>query len=62
MQEKFVEYTHCKTSEGEQCDKFFENATNTGKTCVCTVKFSLSPAFKGDVFMYYGLSNFYQVC
>lgn len=62
VQEKYVEYTNCETSNGERCDKFLENVTNTGKTCVCTVKFSLSQAFKGDVFMYYGLSNFYQVC
>ncbi|XP_022782937.1 cell cycle control protein 50A-like isoform X2 [Stylophora pistillata] len=60
VQEKTVEYTYCKSSSGEGCDKFFENATNTGKTCVCKVKFNLSEEFKGDVFMYYGLSNFYQ--
>ncbi|XP_078368787.1 cell cycle control protein 50A-like isoform X2 [Oculina patagonica] len=60
VQEKFVEYTNCETSNGERCDKFLENVTNTGKTCVCTVQFSLSQEFKGDVYMYYGLSNFYQ--
>ena len=57
-----MDYTYCKASSGKGCDKFFENVTNTGKTCVCKVKFNLSQEFKGDVFMYYGLSNFYQVC
>ncbi|KAJ7392111.1 hypothetical protein OS493_013478 [Desmophyllum pertusum] len=59
VQEKTVEYTTCEASNGEQCDKFL-NDTNTGKTCACIVKFNLSQEFKGDVYMYYGLSNFYQ--
>ncbi|KAM6149592.1 LOW QUALITY PROTEIN: cell cycle control protein 50A-like [Erethizon dorsatum] len=28
--------------------------------CVCTINFTLEKAFEGNVFMYYGLSNFYQ--
>ena len=62
MQEHTIEYTACKTIDGQQCDKFFDNVTNTGKTCNCEVKFDLVEEFKGPVFMYYGLSNFYQVC
>ena len=61
VQEQKIEYTQCKNTDGKQCDKFFDNVTNTGKTCFCTVKFNLSEEFKGPVFMYYGLSNFYQV-
>lgn len=60
VQEQKIEYTQCKNTDGKQCDKFFDNVTNTGKTCFCTVKFNLSEEFKGPVFMYYGLSNFYQ--
>ena len=61
VQEQIVEYTSCETAAGQRCDKFFENVTNTGKTCTCKVKFNLTEQFKGSVFMYYGLSNFYQV-
>ncbi|XP_073234629.1 cell cycle control protein 50A-like isoform X1 [Porites lutea] len=60
VQEHTVEYTECKASDGQRCDQFLENVTNTGKTCTCTVKFNLTEEFKGSVFMYYGLSNFYQ--
>ncbi|KAF6116634.1 transmembrane protein 30A [Phyllostomus discolor] len=28
--------------------------------CVCTINFTLEQSFEGNVFMYYGLSNFYQ--
>ena len=61
VQEQKIEYTACKNTDGERCDEFFDNVNNTGKTCHCKVKFNLSEEFKGSVFMYYGLSNFYQV-
>ncbi|XP_068708204.1 cell cycle control protein 50A-like isoform X2 [Montipora foliosa] len=60
VQEHTIEYTDCKTIDGQQCDKFFDNVTNIGKTCNCEVKFDLVEDFNGSVFMYYGLSNFYQ--
>uniref|UniRef100_G1PJE5 Cell cycle control protein 50A n=1 Tax=Myotis lucifugus TaxID=59463 RepID=G1PJE5_MYOLU len=28
--------------------------------CICTINFTLEQSFEGNVFMYYGLSNFYQ--
>lgn len=33
---------------------------NTTRPCRCTVSFSLDQPFEDNVFMYYGLSNFYQ--
>ncbi|XP_053566422.1 cell cycle control protein 50A [Bombina bombina] len=36
------------------------NATLSGATCYCTINFTLDYAFESTVFMYYGLSNFYQ--
>ncbi|KAJ8389360.1 hypothetical protein AAFF_G00120680 [Aldrovandia affinis] len=33
---------------------------NNTKPCTCSVSFTLDQAFEGNVFMYYGLSNFYQ--
>ncbi|XP_041105428.1 cell cycle control protein 50A-like [Polyodon spathula] len=33
---------------------------NSTKSCVCKVPFTLEQSFESEVFMYYGLSNFYQ--
>ncbi|XP_058879502.1 cell cycle control protein 50A-like [Acipenser ruthenus] len=33
---------------------------NSTKPCVCKIPFTLEQSFESDVFMYYGLSNFYQ--
>ncbi|KAL6486672.1 hypothetical protein MHYP_G00060640 [Metynnis hypsauchen] len=33
---------------------------NSTTPCTCTLNFSLDQPFEGNVFMYYGLSNFYQ--
>ncbi|XP_030624453.1 cell cycle control protein 50A isoform X1 [Chanos chanos] len=33
---------------------------NSTAPCVCSVEFTLDQPFEGNVFMYYGLSNFYQ--
>ncbi|XP_024293419.1 cell cycle control protein 50A isoform X2 [Oncorhynchus tshawytscha] len=33
---------------------------NNTKSCTCSVPFSLDQPFESNVFMYYGLSNFYQ--
>ncbi|NP_001080854.1 transmembrane protein 30A L homeolog [Xenopus laevis] len=36
------------------------NVTLNGPTCNCIINFTLDYAFESNVFMYYGLSNFYQ--
>ncbi|XP_029434400.1 cell cycle control protein 50C-like [Rhinatrema bivittatum] len=42
------------------CSKLRENSSNSEKQCTCIVHFSLRESIQGDVFMYYGLSGFYQ--
>ncbi|XP_027509165.1 cell cycle control protein 50C-like [Corapipo altera] len=42
------------------CSKFRENSSNWNKECLCSVNFTLKEDILGDVFMYYGLQNFYQ--
>ncbi|KAM3934106.1 cell cycle control protein 50C-like [Leptodactylus fuscus] len=42
------------------CTKLRENSSNSEKPCTCTVNFSLKENIQGDVFLYYGLSNFFQ--
>ena len=61
VQEKIIDYTHCRAigfSENDTCARLF--AQNISKTCECEVAFTLTEDFKRDVFIYYGLSNFYQ--
>nr|XP_033799730.1 cell cycle control protein 50C-like [Geotrypetes seraphini] len=42
------------------CSKLRENSSNSEQECKCAIHFSLRESFQGDVFMYYGLSGFYQ--
>uniref|UniRef100_A0A3Q2QMZ5 Cell cycle control protein n=1 Tax=Fundulus heteroclitus TaxID=8078 RepID=A0A3Q2QMZ5_FUNHE len=38
----------------------YECGRQSTKNCVCTMEFSLSTLFKGPVFFYYGLTNYFQ--
>ncbi|EDO47858.1 predicted protein [Nematostella vectensis] len=61
VQEKVIEYTKCNsTTTNEGCDAFFKKVNNSGKVCHCKIDFSLASKFSGDVYIYYGMSNFYQ--
>ncbi|NXD72877.1 CC50C protein, partial [Eolophus roseicapillus] len=42
------------------CSKLRENSSNWNKECYCSVNFMLKEDILGDVFMFYGLQNFYQ--
>ncbi|XP_009959680.1 PREDICTED: cell cycle control protein 50C-like, partial [Leptosomus discolor] len=42
------------------CSKLRENSSNWNKECHCSLNFTLKEGILGDVFMYYGLQNFYQ--
>ncbi|NWI10515.1 CC50C protein, partial [Crypturellus soui] len=42
------------------CTKLRENSSNWNKECYCSTDFMLKEDMLGDVFMYYGLQNFYQ--
>ncbi|KFP29928.1 Cell cycle control protein 50C, partial [Colius striatus] len=42
------------------CSKLRENSSNWYKECHCSINFMLKDDMLGDVFMYYGLQNFYQ--
>ncbi|GAA6227353.1 cell cycle control protein 50A-like [Lates japonicus] len=57
-QEIKVDYTHAGTCN--MCFETLKNMSNAGKSCTCTVEFSIEKPFKGDVFFYYGLQNFHQ--
>ncbi|NXF92257.1 CC50C protein, partial [Eubucco bourcierii] len=43
-----------------ECSELRENSSNWNKECSCSANFMLEEGILGDVFMYYGLQNFYQ--
>ncbi|KAM4699378.1 cell cycle control protein 50B-like [Discoglossus pictus] len=51
-----LEYDYTGAESGSYCSE----CANTSQTCLCSVPFNISSFFKGPVFMYYELSNFYQ--
>ncbi|XP_053164878.1 cell cycle control protein 50C-like [Hemicordylus capensis] len=42
------------------CSELRQNSSNWEKECHCVTNFTLQNSMQGDVFMYYGLYNFYQ--
>lgn len=61
VQEKIIDYTHCyqrDTNQNTTCASLI--AKNPSVSCICEVPFELEHDFIGKVYMYYGLSNFYQ--
>ncbi|XP_037542495.1 transmembrane protein 30C [Nematolebias whitei] len=57
-QELKLDYTERGTCA--ECFQMRKNVSFAGEPCRCQVHFSISKAFKGDVFFYYGLKNFHQ--
>ena len=48
----------CKLCDGPALTTFNEG---TASNCTCVITFDLTSKWQGDVFFYYGLTNFYQV-
>ncbi|KAM4701316.1 cell cycle control protein 50C-like [Discoglossus pictus] len=46
---------HCS-----HCTQLRENASNSEQPCNCLLNFAITEQMSGDVFLYYGLINFYQ--
>ncbi|XP_015252410.1 PREDICTED: cell cycle control protein 50A-like [Cyprinodon variegatus] len=56
-----IEIDYTGSESGSPCNDCSTNFTwNTTTPCICTVNFTLNQPFEGNVYMYYGLSNFYQ--
>ncbi|VDP51037.1 unnamed protein product [Schistosoma margrebowiei] len=61
--EVVVEYTHCEdTVRHTRCSELVRlpDFYRTYNICSCKVEFELKEEFKGQVYFYYGLSNFFQ--
>lgn len=59
VREHIVDYTHCnKTGTTQTCAEIIH--ADPSAFCQCEVEFDIDRDMVGDVYMYYGLSNFYQ--
>ncbi|KAJ8968336.1 hypothetical protein NQ314_002352 [Rhamnusium bicolor] len=67
VREHVIDYTNCNKTTGTDLDWHTTNETcasiihkNADENCTCRIKFTLEKDFEGKVYMYYGLSNYYQ--
>lgn len=62
VNEHIIDYTHCldssRPTQNITCASVI--AENSRADCVCRLEFELMNDFRGKVYMYYGLSNYYQ--
>ncbi|CAH0696761.1 unnamed protein product [Spodoptera exigua] len=59
VKEHVIDYTHClKEGENITCADYIKRTSM--QHCSCRLPFNLTEDFKGDVYFYYGLSNYYQ--
>ncbi|XP_069693625.1 cell cycle control protein 50A isoform X2 [Periplaneta americana] len=58
VKEVTIDYTDCKNSAGDRCSEVIQEYPDV--QCNCKIPFELKQDFKGKVYMYYGLTNFYQ--
>ncbi|ETN62638.1 cell cycle control protein 50A [Anopheles darlingi] len=55
------DYTHCVSDTGNQtCAEIISRSSNKGTDCECTIAFELPEDFLGKVYLYYGMTNYYQ--
>ncbi|XP_030040144.1 cell cycle control protein 50A [Manduca sexta] len=59
VKEHVIDYTYCmKEDQNITCAEYIKE--NSMESCRCRLDFTLTEDFKGDVYFYYGLSNYYQ--
>lgn len=59
VKEHVIDYTYClKDNENKSCADYIHE--NPMEPCKCTIRFNLTEDFQKDVYLYYGLSNYYQ--
>ncbi|KAK9500745.1 hypothetical protein O3M35_001947 [Rhynocoris fuscipes] len=60
VKEKSVDYTTCLSINSSDVTCASVIANNSDASCTCHINFTLEEDFNGKVYLYYGLSNFYQ--
>ncbi|KAL4711901.1 hypothetical protein ACJJTC_006070 [Scirpophaga incertulas] len=59
VKENVTDYTYCmKEDENITCAEYIKQ--NFMASCTCRINIELTEDFKGDVYFYYGLNNYYQ--
>lgn len=68
VKEYSIDYTNCTSYQVTDITNYNDKkvpcakviANNSDETCLCRIPFKLDTNFHGKVYMYYGLSNYYQ--
>lgn len=63
VKEHVIDYTMCNSLSGGAnmtCAEFVRDHRNPTQECKCLIPFELARDFPGKVYMYYGLTNYYQ--
>jgi hypothetical protein len=62
IKEKVIDYTDCNSTRNAvvKCKDEISKQSATERDCFCSIPFTLEEDWEGEVFMYYGLENFYQ--
>ena len=60
IMEKVIPYTDCKDKDGRLCKNVIMNQTPVERDCFCNISFDIDTEWKGDVFIFYFLTNFHQ--
>ncbi|KAG8200774.1 hypothetical protein JTE90_006356 [Oedothorax gibbosus] len=58
VKEKQIDYTYCNSSKLQRPCADLINEGHT--SCTCNIYFKIDTQFNSDVFVYYGLTNYYQ--
>eukprot|EP00096_Caligus_rogercresseyi_P005097 TRINITY_DN1998_c0_g1_i1.p1 TRINITY_DN1998_c0_g1~~TRINITY_DN1998_c0_g1_i1.p1 ORF type:complete len:367 (+),score=89.45 TRINITY_DN1998_c0_g1_i1:155-1255(+) len=60
VKEVDIDYTNCLNPQGESCRDQLQSMEDVSKGCTCQMPFEIDELMEGPVFLYYGLTNFYQ--
>ena len=60
IMEKVIPYTDCTNKEGRFCKNVIASQRPAERDCFCNISFEVDTDWKGDVFIFYSLTNFYQ--
>ncbi|XP_031828260.1 cell cycle control protein 50A isoform X2 [Nomia melanderi] len=67
VKEYIIDYTDCNSTNYFLADKvpykcadFITHTPHPNPPCICEINFTLPSHFNGRIYMYYGLTNFYQ--
>ena len=60
IMEKVISYTDCKNEEGRLCKDIIINQKAHDRDCICNISFTIDDDWKGNTFIFYALTNFFQ--